>query len=700
MELGDARGFEVNPPLAQKGYGNEPGYWRIMACRDLEYYRWEYERYWFYYLLFGRMSYNPETSPEVWRRELRSRFGPKAEIAEKAYAVSSKVISYLIRYQMSDPNMYTWPEIDTGGILDYYMETYPSDPATMHSIAEAAAFRLTERTSAKVTPEEASTYFENIGRQCLEMAKELESSDSDRELVATRLDVSVLGNMALYHAYKIRSAEQLSLYYLTKDLAALKQAAALIREANSFWHECVRLTDGFYYDHMVTGPIDSGHWKDKLVLIDDDEKRLEELIRLYEECAPFDYAFDFGGKPERRTRRENMIFSIHDNYHVEKHFIGVDEVSRYNPITGFGWTTSTRVVGATHPHIRISDRDLDDRRRDTGRVFNECLVGFRNALYNDYVWSNAPGSFLVDLPDGVYEATIIAANPENNTSDYGPMYAQINGQLLLDGVVVPKGKKLVVKREVEVVGGRLRLDLWADSGKSWFISGLVINRAGITLTHVPPSRLDAEQECTLQVTAKGTIDTVRSVWFNVCDDNSSNDSKDCCSSSRMVELKQVDDFIYEGAIPKELLKNSRQLRYCIVAEGTSGRRYILGTEQPFSVPVKHRESVIEVEHEPVRYAKWSNDIRIRCRIASSNPIKVVRLYYRHVNQYYTFQVQPMKLVDPSEMIYEGVIPAEYHDRNWDLMYYVEVVDGVGTGIFYPDPMKETPYIVIREEQSH
>ena len=54
--LGGAEGFEINPPLAQKGYGNEPGYWRIFKHRSDEYYTHEYERYWMFYLLFGRMA--------------------------------------------------------------------------------------------------------------------------------------------------------------------------------------------------------------------------------------------------------------------------------------------------------------------------------------------------------------------------------------------------------------------------------------------------------------------------------------------------------------------------------------------------------------------------------------------------------------------------------------------------------------------
>ena len=59
LSLGDGIGFEICPQLAQKGYGNEPGAWRILHPQH-EYYRWEWERYWMYHLLFGRLTYNGE----------------------------------------------------------------------------------------------------------------------------------------------------------------------------------------------------------------------------------------------------------------------------------------------------------------------------------------------------------------------------------------------------------------------------------------------------------------------------------------------------------------------------------------------------------------------------------------------------------------------------------------------------------------
>src|SRR5262249_36540463 len=61
-QLGDGEGFEVYAPLTNRGYGTEPGDWRLFADKKYEVGTWDYERYWFFYLCFGRMGYNPETN--------------------------------------------------------------------------------------------------------------------------------------------------------------------------------------------------------------------------------------------------------------------------------------------------------------------------------------------------------------------------------------------------------------------------------------------------------------------------------------------------------------------------------------------------------------------------------------------------------------------------------------------------------------
>ena len=51
-------------------------------------------------------------------------------------------------------------------------------------------------------------------------------------------------------------------------------------------------------------------------------------------------------------------------------------------------------------------------------------------------------------------------------------------------------------------------------------------------------------------------------------------------------------------------------------------------------------------------------------------------------------------LDSPTGLYAGSIPASFVDPQWDLMYFIEIVDRQGNGRIYPDLEAETPYIVL------
>ena len=72
-------GFEVNEPLCTKMEA-QPHEMRPfdLLTSSHRYYDYEFERYWHFFQVFGRLGYNPETSQEVWRHEFEKRFGKEA----------------------------------------------------------------------------------------------------------------------------------------------------------------------------------------------------------------------------------------------------------------------------------------------------------------------------------------------------------------------------------------------------------------------------------------------------------------------------------------------------------------------------------------------------------------------------------------------------------------------------------------------
>ena len=208
--LAGASGFEIDPPLAQKGFGNRPGQWGVFteAQKDRAFWKWEFERYWMFYLLWGRLSYNPKTPEPVWTSELQRRFGPAAEDVYGAYRASSRVLHEIVAAHLADPNMYIWPEVNPGGLIDAYREVRPSDFRLIATIPEAVRNRIDGVGSAKQTPVETAT---KLHEAALETERAIERARpklaANAEWRSSEPDFLVLARLARFHGRRQMAAD-------------------------------------------------------------------------------------------------------------------------------------------------------------------------------------------------------------------------------------------------------------------------------------------------------------------------------------------------------------------------------------------------------------------------------------------------------------------------------------------------------------
>jgi hypothetical protein len=310
-QLGGGEGFEVFAPLSNKGFGNLPGSWRLFADKGLEHFRWEHERYWFFYLAFGRLAYNPQADPEIWRRELRHRFGKAAEAMEAAYRQASQVLPLLTATRLPSASEWSWwPEMDTGDRLPEYMHTPPSDTAQFYAIR---TWKPTPRWRCEKWDEDNPGYVEDavVGRlrgkwtplqissrlrdlagktqKALDQARSQVPDPMAGEFRATELDLRVLAALAQYHAGNTLAATELAFFELTAEAARLPRALEHKRAAVASWERVVRLTEGAYHSNLIFGhsPLHnrphghhhSGHWKDRLTEVREDLTLLEMLLK-------------------------------------------------------------------------------------------------------------------------------------------------------------------------------------------------------------------------------------------------------------------------------------------------------------------------------------------------------------------------------------------------------------------------------------
>ncbi len=404
--LAGSIGFEIDPPLAQKGFGNRPGSWTVFSAAESRRVFWkhEFERYWLFYLLWGRLSYDPKTPVAVWLSQFERRFGLAGEPVLSALESASGVLHEIVNAHLADPNMYIWPEINPGGLIEAYREALPSDWRFVATIPEAVRNRVRGQASAKQTPLQTA---ERLHGLALATENALASAlrklpANHREWLSTEPDLRVLAALARYHGRKQMAADHLTYFYETTNSAGLHAAHRELTGARTVWRDLVRLTDGIYPEEMAFGPDDTGHWKHKLPYVEHDLNLVEQRLEIWNRFGAFDYGFDFGGPlpPGRGSAWRNDPYVL--RHSVEPRFLHADAGTRFDEVRGYGWTgagwrEAVPLPATPYTEIRATARDPRGLPRNT--LFGDSIRGRGRQVFRVRT-GNGEFAVLVLYPDG------------------------------------------------------------------------------------------------------------------------------------------------------------------------------------------------------------------------------------------------------------------------------------------------------------
>ncbi len=670
-KLGGGIGFETCAPLSQKGFGNASGDWRILTPPAREYYRWEFERYWLYYLLYGRLTYDPGSSPDVWMDEFRRRFGEEgAPAVFEAFQHASGVIPFLVSYRLSNPNMYIWPEKQMGGLLDFYIQVKPADQARFADLEEYVARRLQDAVSAKMTPDEAS---ERLRRMAAATERAVAQADtvidpaSNREYGANRVDLLVLTLLARYHSRKILAGASLALFYSSGDAAALRSARSHAAAGLEIWERVARLTESMYYRKMVFGPQDTGHWRDNLVFVRHDVRRLEEVEELFDEYGIFDLGLDFG--PKVVTRRHPYEPAYAASYSVERRFRPLDQEMVYSRMRGYGWREAQEIEASRPMHIPYASLEGDNL---------ENLVLPRGVLHRDYLRGTRASTLLVDLPDGEYRVACIVANTPEVGSN--PFEVRVRTGAGASSVRYGLGETGDRRLDILIVGGQMAIDFLPSEGGDWLLSGLTITRRAPHFGHVPVRTASAGSRANISATVLAP-DGIGAAWLHMVDNNGK-------ETARMPLLSDASQFSTTVRWPA----SACDIGYFITARDRRGEIGRAPANGWFRVAVGEDRDPPRIRHSPATTCRPAEDLRLEFEIDDASALAKARLHYRHLTQTENYREAPLSQVSGK---YIAMIPGHFITADHDLMYYVEAVDKFGNGSFHPDPDRTAPYVVVK-----
>ncbi|MEO6005041.1 MAG: hypothetical protein ABIZ04_07865 [Opitutus sp.] len=301
--LYDSPNWDVQEPLATKMEAQRPDLptFDLMPA-NYRYFDYEFERYWPFYKLWGRLGYNPATPADVWHREFQRRFGneaaPRIESALQSASQVLPMIVATVNPYTGFPTTRGWVERQTlGDSLADYARNEGSDVELFENFAQAAQRIFAHGTTAKVTPDATSRWFDATADTILSHVSAAEASigtHRGKEFDSTLTDLKILAQLARFHARRSLAAIHYNLFLQGHRKAEWLAATKGEAEAVAAWRELVAVAGDHYAFDLAMGARGyhlSGHWRDEVPLLEANLKKLEDQGRSIEDQAPGETAW-------------------------------------------------------------------------------------------------------------------------------------------------------------------------------------------------------------------------------------------------------------------------------------------------------------------------------------------------------------------------------------------------------------------------
>jgi hypothetical protein len=255
--------------------------------------RWDWEKYDYWYRICGRLLYNPDAAPEVWRRHFGP--GPQARALETALANASRILPIVTTaYLPSAACDAYWPEIywnqplaaeppvnpytDTP-VPKTFQHVSPLDPQLFSRIGDFAEALLGGERGAKVSPIEVAQWLEDFAEaaeKALGGAGKTESVDAAR----LAIDAEMQAGLGRFFAARFRSGVLYAIHERTGGRHALEESIRQYRLARAAWARVAERAHGVYAADLSASDriSERGQWADRLTAMDQDIAALERRL--------------------------------------------------------------------------------------------------------------------------------------------------------------------------------------------------------------------------------------------------------------------------------------------------------------------------------------------------------------------------------------------------------------------------------------
>ena len=285
-------GVEIMEPLSFKGRrgsgiaGNRTAYADPSLAP-----RWDWEKYEYSHRIWGRLLYNPDAAPDVWRRYMTSHFGDAGPALASSLASASRILPTITTaHAPSAGNNTYWPEIYLNhSLVDAahpgpYTDTpspkvfgavSPLDPQLFSPIDDFADGLLKGKRTGAYSPIEVAQWIEDYaGEASRHLAgAAIQASGKDQaEYRRMAIDIELQSAIGRFFGAKLRAGVLYRIHEQTGSRAALEACLERYRAAREIWAGLANRAKGVYVPDITVGELRQlrGHWLERLPDIDKD----------------------------------------------------------------------------------------------------------------------------------------------------------------------------------------------------------------------------------------------------------------------------------------------------------------------------------------------------------------------------------------------------------------------------------------------
>lgn len=283
--LYDGNSFEVNEMLATKMLGEAHDVKPIdILNAPYRYYDYEFERYWHFYQLWGRLSYNPDTPPDLWQHEFARRFGAAAggELMQGLHLASQvlpRIVAAAYRYRYF-PTTRGWAEMNHQDDLAAFASEEGSDTQQFENPRDEAKRILSGGDTAMRRPQDTARWFARTSADILAHVQRAETAAGakpGKEFVSTVTDLKILAGLARYYAARLPAAVSYNLYTDSGEQRYFDEAVGQEKRAVQSWGDIVAAAGDVYSTDLAFGAHAQGFrrsWKEEYGLVQADFAKL------------------------------------------------------------------------------------------------------------------------------------------------------------------------------------------------------------------------------------------------------------------------------------------------------------------------------------------------------------------------------------------------------------------------------------------